>query len=118
MAYRIYKAREIDINARGWIVEFDRLDMPEVSDPDMRWTFKTRKVAERFANLVESGMTPQQAIKELKKPTSGTAPDTSLFLGDKRKDWLAQQGGIQPTIRRLIDQAMQEGYSDFHVDSS
>lgn len=108
MSYQIYKAREIDSNARGWIVEFDRLDMPNVSDPDMRWPFKTRKVAERFAALVEGGMDPWHAINELDKPTSGTAPDTSLFLGDKRKDWLAQQGGIQPTIQRLIDQAMQE----------
>lgn len=113
MSYRIYgakiyRAKEIDSNARGWIVEFDRLDMPNVSDPDMRWKFHTRKVAERFAKLVEGGMDPQQAINELNKPTSGTAPDTSLFLGSKRKEWLAKQGGIQPTIRRLIDQAMQE----------
>lgn len=36
----------------------------------------------------------------------GTAPDTSLHLGDERKEWLRQQGGIQPTIIRLIDEAM------------
>jgi len=108
MSYRIYRAKEIDSNARGWIVEFDRLDMPEVSDPDMRWTFKTRKTAERFAKLVEDGMDPRAAINELDKPASGTPPDTSLFLGSKRKEWLMRQGGIQPTIKRLIDQAMQE----------
>lgn len=39
-------------------------------------------------------------------PRSGTAPDTSLFLGSERKTWLAAQGGIQPTIQRLIDEAM------------
>lgn len=109
MAYRIYRAKEIDKNAKGWIVEFVRPFMPEVSDPDMRWTFKTRKTAERFAALVEGGMDAQQAIKELKKRgNSGTAPDTSLHLGAERKKWLVQQGGIQPTICRLIDQAMKE----------
>ena len=108
MAYRIYRAKEIDKNLKGWIVEFDRLDMPEVSDPDMRWPFRTRKAAERFAKLVEGGMDPRAAINELDKPTSGTAPDTSLHLGAERKKWLVQQGGIQPTICRLIDQAMKE----------
>ena len=37
---------------------------------------------------------------------SGTKPDTSLFLGEERKRWLAEHGGIQPTIHRLIDEAM------------
>ena len=45
-----------------------------------------------------------------KKPATphapGTAPDTSLHLGADRKEWLRQQGGIQPTIIRLIDEAM------------
>ena len=49
MGYQIYRAREVAWNAKGWIVEFDRLDMPNVSDPDMRWPFRTRKMAERFA---------------------------------------------------------------------
>jgi hypothetical protein len=38
--------------------------------------------------------------------SSGTAPDTSLWLGAERKAWLTSQGGIQPTIHRLIDEAM------------
>lgn len=37
---------------------------------------------------------------------SGTIPDTSLHLGDERRAWLQEQGGIQPTITRLIDEAM------------
>jgi len=68
--YRIYRARELDWNAKGWIVEFDRLDMPNVSDPDMRWPFRSRKAAERFAALVEGGMDPRAAINELDKPAS------------------------------------------------
>ena len=35
----------------------------------------------------------------------GTAPDTSLHLGSERRAWLAEQGGIQPTIVKLIDSA-------------
>ena len=37
---------------------------------------------------------------------SGTAPDTSLCLGDERRAWLQKHGGVQPTIMRLIDDAM------------
>ena len=106
MTYQIYKSSAINSDAKGWIVEFDRLDMPEVSDPDMRWPFKSRKVAERFAGLVEDGMDPRQAIYEIERQRPGTAPDTSLYLGPERRAWMIEQGGIQPTIRRLIDDAM------------
>ena len=41
-----------------------------------------------------------------RKHASGTRPDTSIFLGDARRSWLTRQGGIQPTIRRMIDDAM------------
>jgi len=40
---------------------------------------------------------------------SGTSPDTSLFLGCERRAWLQEQGGIQPTITRLIDDTMNKG---------
>lgn len=39
-----------------------------------------------------------------KKP--GAKPNTSLYLSDEHRSWLQDQGGIQPTIRRLIDNAM------------
>ncbi len=39
---------------------------------------------------------------------SGTKPDTSIFLGEERKSWLKFQGGIQPTIQKLIDDARGE----------
>lgn len=42
--------------------------------------------------------------KWVNKP--GTAPDTSLCLGDERRAWLQKQGGIQPTIHAMIDRAM------------
>ncbi len=43
-----------------------------------------------------------------RKHKSGTRPDTSLYLGDHRRSWLIRQGGIQPTIHRLIDEAMSQ----------
>lgn len=44
---------------------------------------------------------------EAKPPhVPGTAPDTSLHLGNERRAWLQEQGGIQPIITRLIDDAM------------
>jgi len=36
----------------------------------------------------------------------GTRPDTSLYLGDERRAWLKDHGGIQPTIHTMIDRAM------------
>lgn len=47
--------------------------------------------------------------EEYRRPSKpGTKPDTSLALGEERKRWLAEQGGIQPTILRLIDEAMKQ----------
>jgi hypothetical protein len=45
--------------------------------------------------------------REERKPHAvGTPPDTSLHLGNDRRVWLQKQGGIQPTIIHLIDDAM------------
>ncbi len=41
---------------------------------------------------------------DIKSP-SGTRPDTSIYLGQERRAWLKAQGGIQPTIHRLVDEA-------------
>ncbi len=101
---RIFKASQIDSHRTGWIVDLSPAD---VVNPDCYWPFKTRKTAERFASLVDGGMDPQQAVLELERHASGTAPDTSLHLGKARRAWLVEQGGIQPTIHRLIDAAIQ-----------
>lgn len=45
--------------------------------------------------------------EEYKKPNKpGTKPDTSIHLGAERKAWLQSQGGVQATIKKLIDEAM------------
>jgi len=49
---------------------------------------------------------PRRPRKSNRKPR-GTAPDTSLHLGDERRAWLKANGGLQPTINRLVDAAMQ-----------
>jgi hypothetical protein len=43
-----------------------------------------------------------------RKRRPGVRPDTSLYLGEDRRAWLQQQGGIQPTIQQLIDREMQQ----------
>lgn len=49
--------------------------------------------------------------------------DTSVKLGDARRAWLLEHGGYQPTIIRLIDEAMAAESADgiigklFFVDS-
>ena len=49
-----------------------------------------------------------KAARRMRHPTHarGTAPDTSLALGQARRAWLIRQGGIQPTVRCLVDEAM------------
>lgn len=41
-----------------------------------------------------------------KRRAVGTPPDTSLHLGDARRAWLKENGGIQPTICAMVDRAM------------
>jgi len=100
---RIFRAKEIDSSKTGWIVD---LSGPDAVNPDAYHFFKSRKTAARFLTLIDSGLDVYQAQLELERRSYGTAPDTSLFLGIERKAWLQTQGGIQPTIQRLIDQAM------------
>lgn len=72
----------------------------------------TRMLVENAEPLIAQmcGFFPHIAMPEEYKRLAnrpGTKPDTSLFLGNERKAWLQSQGGIQPTIQKLIDEAMQ-----------
>ncbi len=54
-------------------------------------------------------MEPKEANYILKDaPVPGTPPDTSIHLGPERRAWLKRQGGIQSTIHKMVDQAMNE----------
>ena len=88
-----------------WIVD---LGPEDVANPDCYFRFGSKQTAVRFAGLVDGGMEPDQAIHELDRRRSGTAPDTSLYLGTKRRSWLQAQGGIQPTIQRMIDEEIEK----------
>lgn len=101
---RIFKRAEVDPERRpGWVADLSG-DGP--INPDCYWYFRTSKAAAAFVALVDGGMRADEAAHEVVESASGTAPDTSLHLGSQRKQWLAEQGGIQPTIQRLIDGAM------------
>jgi len=108
MDKRIFRAREVEPNGTGWVADLNDPESKTIN-PDFYWHFKTRKTAERFLALVDGGLDAHQAIYELERRASGTAPDTSIFLGNERRSWLVEQGGIQPTIQKLIDAAMNEG---------
>ena len=102
MDKRIFPARQIDANRTGWIVDLSPAD---AGNPDCYWPFRSRKAAAKFLALVDGGMPTAQAVNETLRRTPGTAPDTSIHLGEERRAWLKEQGGIQPTIHELIDEA-------------
>jgi len=102
----VFPASDVDSDKRsGWICD---LSPENVVNPDCYFRFKSRKTAEKFSRLVAEGMSPEQALHEVERKASGTAPDTSLYLGKERRAWLVEQGGIQPVIQRLIDEAIQK----------
>lgn len=80
-------------------------DNPWIWDGTYIITSDTDFIARQCEGAVEVRL---DKYADTPKKTSGTAPDSSLHLGEKRKDWLRKQGGIQPTIHRLIDDAMAE----------
>lgn len=102
---RVFKRTEVAPDRRpGWVADLSPVNMV---NPDCYWHFATRKAALAFVALVDGGMRPEEAEYNVKEQhTPGTPPDTSLFLGDERRAWLKSQGGIQPTIQKLIDEAM------------
>jgi hypothetical protein len=109
---RIFKRTEIDPNRRpGWVADLNDPESRTVN-PDCYWYFRSRKRATEFLRLVDQGMDAHTAKYEVERTVAGTAPDTSLYLGAKRRRWLVDQGGIQPTIHQMVDEAMAGEGSD------
>lgn len=70
----------------------------QASDPSLReqfWFFEMKKRGEPINN-----------VNIPARPSIGTKPDTSIYLGPERRAWLKAHGGIQPTIHKMIDAAM------------
>lgn len=60
---RIFKRTEVDPNRRpGWVVD---LSPDNVVNPDCYWYFGTRKDAEKFLSLRETGMDAERASYEV-----------------------------------------------------
>jgi len=59
---RIFKSTEVDPNAfnmpTAWICDLSKGD---AVNPDCYWYFTTRKQAQHFASLVDSGVSPRDA---------------------------------------------------------
>ena len=103
---RVFKTSTVDAYAHGWIADMSDPNGPV--NPDAYWRFRTRKEALEFCRLVDSGVEAEYAARMATTPrTPGTAPDTSLHLGERRRGWLQAIGGIQSNIQRLIDEAIQ-----------
>jgi len=71
------------------------------------WPMSKAKPTDDEQAAIEWANLPDDAIV-IKPHIAGTPPDTSLHLGDDRRAWLQAQGGIQPTIVKLIDDAMKK----------
>jgi len=103
---RVFKRTEVDPERRpGWVAD---LSGTGPINPDCYWYFRTRKAAVEFLALVDGGIRAEEAAYQATESyASGTRPDTSLFLGQERKRWLSQRGGIQPAILQLVDNEME-----------
>jgi hypothetical protein len=75
---RIYKAREIDTHATGWIAD---MSGPGPVNPDCYFKFSTQLQAERFTALVDGGMRSDEAVHVVQEMSRAGAS-----LGSIRSD--------------------------------
>ena len=57
---RIFRAKEVKPEGRGWIIDLSPKSGPV--NPDKYFNFSNYKVATEFTRLIDSGSTPEQAI--------------------------------------------------------
>jgi hypothetical protein len=67
---RIFKASEIDVYAKGWIAD---LSPASVVNPDYYWPWRTKRQAERFIALVDSGIDADIAAYQVNEVTATAA---------------------------------------------
>ena len=80
MDKRIFKASEIDSNRSEWIADLSPAD---AVNPDAYWFWKTKRQAERFLALVDSGMRPAEARHEVESMATAAAALGSMTSDTK-----------------------------------
>jgi hypothetical protein len=61
----VFPANEVDTNQPGgWIVDLNDPNERTIN-PDCYWRFSSRRKANQFAALVESGVDPHEALAEM-----------------------------------------------------
>lgn len=110
MDKRIFRKNEVDGQGSGWIVD---LSPGDVVNPDCYWSFRTRKQAVQFAQLVDAGLETSEAVYQVterqgRPPLYGeTMKQTGIRFPQEQIDWLkSQPDGVSETVRQLVDAAM------------
>jgi hypothetical protein len=65
MDKRIFKAKEIDSNKKGWVVD---LSGPDAVNPDCYWYFSSQRKAAAFLEMVDNGTPANDASYIVTKP--------------------------------------------------
>lgn len=103
-------AQTVELNVYGMELVGAKLDASEISLDELTGLLSAETSADGETSTVVDGRNVlyrgQVIGRVMAQSRPGTAPDTSLFLGPDRKGWLAEQGGIQPTIQRMVDDMM------------
>lgn len=114
MDKRIFKAKEIDGNKTGWVVD---LSGPDAVNPDCYWYFSNQRKAANFLAMVDSGTPANDASYIVSKPgapignTNASRKDgqprelLNVRIEQSTRDWLQSQAdkSADGNIGRWLD---------------